>query len=315
MQGWVSLHRKSLESVVFQNPNLWQVWCYCLLRANHKKNRILFEGKELNIKPGQFITGRFQGSKDCKMKPSTFRNQLEKLKILKNLDIESDNKNSIITIVNWAQYQDTKQKEDSEKDNKRTTDGQQKDTDDNDDNDSNDNNLREKHEHALSLSKKTNSNSKHKTQNWRHRKRNENEEVFVTREGIQKYFSRAINQRDLNEINNIAEKYGIGTMFELFTRLSDKIYSTNIWDEEIIETTSKELIYREKVYEDEKNRITKKDIKNGKLDPNLVAEAKELIAQKEKVIIKKIEPENKPVHLNLIPDFDAKTYADKHAVN
>ncbi|MCZ7610641.1 MAG: hypothetical protein M5U17_10805 [Ignavibacterium sp.] len=74
-----------------------------------------------------------------------------KLKKLKKLDIVSDNKNSIITIVNWAQYQDMKQKEDSEKDNKRTTKGQQKDTDNNVNNVNNENNIKRKKEYFLQL--------------------------------------------------------------------------------------------------------------------------------------------------------------------
>ena len=91
MEGWIKLYRKSIDSAVFQNEKLWKVWTYCLMRANHKERKIIFMGKEININPGQFITGRFEGAKDCNMKPSTFRDQLDKLKKMKNLDIISDN--------------------------------------------------------------------------------------------------------------------------------------------------------------------------------------------------------------------------------
>jgi TusA-related sulfurtransferase len=139
-QGFIILKREFLESVLFQNPKLWLVWCYCLLRANHRDKSILFEGQEINLKAGQFITGRYKGSDECYMSPSTFRNQLMKLKKLKLLDIKSDNKKSIITIINWASLQDSKQNQDSKSDNKkRITKGQQKDTDNNDNNDNNDN--------------------------------------------------------------------------------------------------------------------------------------------------------------------------------
>ena len=127
MEGFVKLYRKSMNSVIFQNPNLWQVWCYCIMRANHKTSTILFDDKEMILQPGQFITGRFEGSKVCNMKPSTFRNQLYKLKQLNSVDIKSDNKKSIITIINWKAYQDLKNKVDSNSDtyldNKRTTSG------------------------------------------------------------------------------------------------------------------------------------------------------------------------------------------------
>lgn len=123
MQGYIKLHRKSLDSAVFKSPNLWQVWCYCLMRANHKETKIFFNNQEITLKPGQFITGRFAGAKDCHMKESTFRNQMRKLQKLENLDIKSDNKKSLVTIVNWAVYQCSEINEDSKKTSKRTTRG------------------------------------------------------------------------------------------------------------------------------------------------------------------------------------------------
>jgi hypothetical protein len=42
---------------------------------------------------------------------------------MQNLDTKSDNKKSIITLVNWAQYQFETNNEDSKMDNKRTTEG------------------------------------------------------------------------------------------------------------------------------------------------------------------------------------------------
>ena len=120
MEGYVKLYRKSLDSSVFHSANLWKVWCYCLMRANHKANKILFEGKELILQSGQFITGRYEGSKTCNMKPSTFRDQLYKLKRLKSIDIKSDNKKSIITICNWGFYQGSKNVSDTKCDNKPT---------------------------------------------------------------------------------------------------------------------------------------------------------------------------------------------------
>lgn len=127
MEGWIKLHRKSLESAVFQNPNLWQVWSYCLMRANHKDMKILWNGNEIVLRKGQFITGRFQGSKDCNMNPNTFYLKLKTLEQLSNISINSNNKNSIITVINWASYQG----QDEINNNKITTKQQQNNTDKN----------------------------------------------------------------------------------------------------------------------------------------------------------------------------------------
>lgn len=131
MEGWIKLHRKSIDSSVFQSSNLWKVWCYCLMRANHKGRKVFFSSEEIELRAGQFITGRFQGAEDCNMSPSTFRNQIAKLKELRNLDTDSDNRKTLITIINWAEYQIESQREDSKPDIRRTTNGQQKDTDKN----------------------------------------------------------------------------------------------------------------------------------------------------------------------------------------
>lgn len=131
MEGWIKLHRKAINSVIFQNSKLWHVASYCLLRANHKERNILFAGEEITLKSGSFITGRFQGAEDCNMSPSTFRNQISKLEKLNFLDTRSDNKKTIITLINWGEYQLQEAKLDSDLDNKRTTDGQQMDTDKN----------------------------------------------------------------------------------------------------------------------------------------------------------------------------------------
>jgi len=123
MDGWIKLHRKSIDSTVFKNPHLWQVWTYCLMRANHKQANVFFNGSEILLQPGQFITGRYAGSVECNMKPSTFRNQIAKLKTLQKLDIKSDNKKSLITIKKWTYYQGLNNIEDSKTDSKRTTNG------------------------------------------------------------------------------------------------------------------------------------------------------------------------------------------------
>lgn len=83
------------------------------MRAAHKKTKFKFNDEIVSLQPGQFVTGRFEGAKDCRMKPSTFRNQISKLIAGGNLDSKSDNRKSILTIVNWDYYQSDTEKEDS----------------------------------------------------------------------------------------------------------------------------------------------------------------------------------------------------------
>lgn len=129
MQGWIKLHRKSLNSAVFSNPNLWKVFTYCLIQANyHSDHKFEFNSEEIILRPGQFICGRIQGAKDCNMKESTFYYQLRKLKSIGIINIEPNNQFSIITIIKWGYYQDSNDNYDSSSDNRLTTDEQQTNT-------------------------------------------------------------------------------------------------------------------------------------------------------------------------------------------
>ena len=109
--GWIKLYRKSMNSVVFQNSNRWKVWCWCLLKANHKSTKFPWNGGEIEVQAGQFITGREKGAAECNMPESTFWKVLKGLKKIKNVDIDSNTKNSLVTIINWEKYQCEDKKE------------------------------------------------------------------------------------------------------------------------------------------------------------------------------------------------------------
>ena len=135
--GWIKLHRKLLENPLIKEPRLLQVMAYCLLKANHKETKMLWNGQEIILKPGQFITGRTQANNDLGLKSIMFD---RKLKILQNrgfLNREVNNRFSIITITNWEKYQNRQEEVNSQMNNKRTTDEQQMNTNKNDKNDKN----------------------------------------------------------------------------------------------------------------------------------------------------------------------------------
>jgi len=125
-----------LGSRIWMNKELWYLWCYCLLKASHKETWVSIKtGKgetEVKLNPGQFIFGRHKASKLLKMKPSSVRNRMEKLKNLKKVDIQADSHYSVITILNWEIYQGKGQAKGQAQDNQRTGTGQAEDTYNND---------------------------------------------------------------------------------------------------------------------------------------------------------------------------------------
>jgi hypothetical protein len=133
--GYVFLHRKLIDSRVFQSEGLLKVFIWCLLKANHKEAWVpITTGRgttEVHLKPGQFIFGRKTAAKELKMKSTTVYRRIQKLQQLFIISVKSDTHYSIITIINWDTYQMPKNKSD----NQVTTNRQPNDTDNNDNND------------------------------------------------------------------------------------------------------------------------------------------------------------------------------------
>jgi hypothetical protein len=105
-QGYIKIWRKSLNSGLMKNANLWTFWSWCLLSATWRKRRTFVGYQVVDLEPGQFVFSRTSASESLRMSVQTIRTCLKKLEEMKNLTIKSTNKYSVITIVNWGSYQD-----------------------------------------------------------------------------------------------------------------------------------------------------------------------------------------------------------------
>lgn len=128
MTGWIKLHRKLLDSPIFQNEKLFKVFAYCLMKASHKEHTQLVGRRVVHLQKGQFVFGRKRASEELRLKESTVRDYVKLLEKLGTIDIKSDNKFSVITVVNWAIYQNDEEISDSKNDNKSTTNQHQMDS-------------------------------------------------------------------------------------------------------------------------------------------------------------------------------------------
>lgn len=136
MEGYIKVYRKMIHSPIWHDPDLFRLWMYCLIKASHKDRKVLVDKQEIELKSGQFVTGRFslhqefnQGIPPRKQtKDTTLWNWLKKLESMGNIDIKSSNKYSVISIVNWCEYQETLTTDSQQNDIGLTTDSQQIDT-------------------------------------------------------------------------------------------------------------------------------------------------------------------------------------------
>lgn len=140
MLGWISLHRKLQEHEIYADPYMLKLWIHCLLKASHKERNQLVGNQVVNLKVGQFITGRKalanefnKGAKDTHIiSESTLWRWLLLFEQLQMLNIKKTTKYSVVTVVNWCEYQGIEQQmnskwtaDEQQMNSSRTTDEQQ----------------------------------------------------------------------------------------------------------------------------------------------------------------------------------------------
>ncbi|EGO6528463.1 MULTISPECIES: DnaD domain protein [Enterococcus] len=143
--GYIKLYRKVTNSFVWTNANMFKLWSLCLMKASHKESRFIFNGQEIAVSSGQFVTGRAVIEKefnegvprDQQIVGRTLWRWLKKFENEQMLSISSTPKYSVITINNWDDYQVN----DQQVSNNRPTSVQQLSTYKNDKNDKNEKNI------------------------------------------------------------------------------------------------------------------------------------------------------------------------------
>ena len=126
MEGWVKIHRKILDNpVVCKDSETFSIWLYLLLSATHQEIPAVFKGEKITLKKGQLITGILSISKKLKINKDKVQRTLKCFEIDKQIEQETSNKNRLISILNWEEYQNNDNEIDKRLINKcETTDKQ-----------------------------------------------------------------------------------------------------------------------------------------------------------------------------------------------
>lgn len=144
-KGYIKHYRKVMDSFVWTNPYMYKLWSLCLMKAAHEKRKFLFNGKEVWLNSGEFVTGRdaltFEMNKGAKREHQVNSTSVWRwIKLFEKegmLDIKSTTKYSVISISNWSAYQSDEQQVDI----KWTSSEQQVDTNKNEKNYKNEKNI------------------------------------------------------------------------------------------------------------------------------------------------------------------------------
>lgn len=115
--GWIKSFRRSVGSLPWSSGDLFKLWHLCLYKASFDDRHITFNGMVVPLNRGQFVTGRTamrdqmnDGVKPAQQVNSSFVwRGLKKFEKAGMLNISSNPKYSVITIVNWDNYQESEQ--------------------------------------------------------------------------------------------------------------------------------------------------------------------------------------------------------------
>lgn len=110
-KGFIAVFRKIEDNPIWQDSQLFQLFIFLLIHANIEDKSFWFNGEEVTVKRGQLITGEYKIAAGI---PSISRGsiwylltKLEKLGIIRRFP---SNKNSLITIVKYDDYNPTQEK-------------------------------------------------------------------------------------------------------------------------------------------------------------------------------------------------------------
>lgn len=123
-RGYIKLWRKMRDNPRLHDPDYLSVWIWCLLEATYSERKSILGGKEIDLKPGQFTTGRRQFSELCGVQESKLERILTCFVNIGQIEQQTTSTNRLISISNWKDYQENEQ----QVNNKRTTDEQQVNT-------------------------------------------------------------------------------------------------------------------------------------------------------------------------------------------
>lgn len=100
-QGWIKLHRSLLEWEWFDDHNTFRLFMYLMLKANHNNKK----WRGLELPAGSIVTGQDILALEVGLTRMQVRTSLDKLKTTREITIKTNNKGSIIQIVNYKKYQ------------------------------------------------------------------------------------------------------------------------------------------------------------------------------------------------------------------
>lgn len=108
-KGWICVHRSIQDSLIWDNDEPFDkrsAWIDLLLLANHEDREIMFDSHVKTIKRGQLLTSVRKLSEKWSWSEKRTLKFLRLLEEAQMISRNSDNRATLLTVLNYAKYQD-----------------------------------------------------------------------------------------------------------------------------------------------------------------------------------------------------------------
>ena len=120
---WIKIHRAVMDHPVFEDPLLWKVFSWCILKANYRAGS--FRGIEVPV--GSFVTGKLRAAEELSIPPTTWYRSMKRLSEppFSCITLKADHGWTTVTVCNYTTYQNLASVGGPQVDHERTTSGPQ----------------------------------------------------------------------------------------------------------------------------------------------------------------------------------------------
>lgn len=108
VEGWIRLYRKIKENKYWNEPRRFsknEAWIDLLLSASHKYTEFILGNETIRLKRGQLLRSQVKLANEWGWNRETVATFLKMLKRDSQIDTETNNRYTLITVLNWNFYQ------------------------------------------------------------------------------------------------------------------------------------------------------------------------------------------------------------------
>jgi hypothetical protein len=103
--GFVKIYRSIWQHPRASNPSWLAVWVWLLSHAAYQEREAIWCGKKITLQPGQIVTGSMKIGRATGVPASTVRRILKMLNDEGEVEQQTSNASSLISVTNWFKFQ------------------------------------------------------------------------------------------------------------------------------------------------------------------------------------------------------------------